>query len=111
MRRGRHTFLAMGVYMELLQWIDESVYFRVNYSAQPFCRVRDTGHEWEILFAPGKGPKHPGPYYATSFAQAKRWVLSYAKHHEANLKGKPMRIGSGPEPNEPWPWPASDNSA
>lgn len=96
----------MGISYEQLQWIDESFYFRVHYSAQPFCRVRDTGHEWEILFAPGKGPKHPGPYYAGSFKQAKRWVVGYAKYHEAKLTGQPMRLGSlQPEPDEPWPWP------
>jgi hypothetical protein len=96
----------MGITYEQLQWIDESFYFRIHYAAQPFCRVRDTGHEWEILFAPGKGPKNPGPYYAASFKQAKRWVVGYAKYHEAKLTGQPMRLGSlQPEPDEPWPWP------
>lgn len=50
----------MGYITEIRQWIDESIYFRVHYAAQPFARVRDTGHAWEILFAPGKGPKNPG---------------------------------------------------
>ncbi|WP_233842334.1 hypothetical protein [Dyella sp. 2HG41-7] len=92
--------------MERLQWIDDSTYFKVNYAAQPFCRVRDTGHEFEILFAAGKGPKNPGPYYAYSFNQAKRYVLGYAKHHESRLQGQVMKVGNyAPEPNEPWPWP------
>lgn len=96
----------MGTFMEIRQWIDDSIYFRVDYAAQPFCRVRDTGHEWEILFAPGKGPKDPGPYYANSLKQAKRWVNGYARYHEAKLAGGPMKIGTGhKEPDEPWPWP------
>lgn len=96
----------MTIIMERYQWIDDATYFKVAYAAQPFCRVRDTGHEWEILFARGKGPSDPGPYYAASFAQAKRWVCGYAKYHEAKLMGQPMKVGfSGPVPDEPWPWP------
>ena len=93
----------MGVSMEIFRWIDDAVYFRVDYAAQPFCRVADTGHEWEIRFA--RGPKDPGPYYAYSFAQAKRWVYGYARHHEAKLIGQRMRIGLADDPDEPWPWP------
>ncbi|GLQ96490.1 hypothetical protein [Dyella mobilis] len=98
--------MNLGFSYERRQWLDDALYFRINYAAQPFCRVRDTGHEWEILFAPGKGPKDSGPYYAASFAQAKRWISGYAKHHEAALKGQRMKIGfSAPAPDEPWPWP------
>lgn len=96
----------MGYSMEIRQWVDDSVYFRIHYAAQPFARVRNTGHEWEILFAAGKGPKHPGPYYAASFAQAKRWIDGYARHHEHKLIRQHMRVGSlAEEPDEPWPWP------
>jgi hypothetical protein len=96
----------MGVYMEKREWIDDSVYFRVFYAAQPFARVRDTGHEWEILFAPGRGPTNPGPYYAASFDQAKRWIFAYARHHELRLIGRTMPTGSyEAKTDEPWPWP------
>lgn len=96
----------MGTPCERRQWIDDSFYFRVYYAAQPFARVRDTGHEWEILFAPGKGPTNPGPYYAASFKQAKRWIDGYARHHEHRLIGQQMRMGSyEAETDEPWPWP------
>jgi hypothetical protein len=57
--------------------------------------ARDTGHEWEILFSLGKGAKYPRPSYAIRFAQAKRWMLGYAKHREAILKGQSTSIGSG----------------
>jgi len=90
---------------EKRQWIDDSLYFRLHYAAQPFCRVRDTGHEWEILFAPGKGPKNPGPYYAYSLKQAMRWIDGYVRHHKRRLEGQWMREVSGREPDEPWPWP------
>lgn len=80
---------------EHLPWIDEAAYyFRLHYAAQPFCRVRDTGHEWEILFATGKGPKHPWLYYAASFKQAKRWIDGYTRYHEHKLKGQEMRMGA-----------------
>jgi hypothetical protein len=93
----------MGISYERLHWIDDAFYFRVHYAAQPFCRVADTGHEWEIRFA--RGPKHLGPYYATNFVQAKRWVTAFARHHEKKLTGQMMRVVSGEDPTEPWPWP------
>lgn len=74
--------------------------------------MRDSGHEWEILFAAGCGPKDHGPYYAETFKQAKRWVCKYAAHHEGKLRGPRLKIGMyGAEPDEPWPWPKPQQSA
>jgi hypothetical protein len=100
----------MGISYEKRPSLDDAFYFRVHYAAQPFCRVRDTGHEWEMLSAPGKGPKNPGPYYAASFAQAKRWIFAYGRHHEHRLIGRMVTTGSyKAEPDEGWPWPEADS--
>jgi hypothetical protein len=75
----------MPIEMERFLWIDESTHFRVRGSVSPFCRVIEVDGRWEIVFR--RGPTNAGPHYAGSFSQARRWVLGYAKYHEAKLTG------------------------
>lgn len=75
----------MPIDMERFLWIDESTHLRVRGSVEPFCRVAEVDGRWEIVFS--RGPTNAGPHYAGSFRQAKRWVLDYAKYHEAKLTG------------------------
>ena len=83
-------FWCVTIIMERFHWIDNATYFRSDYGTTHFCRVAplDDGR-WEIMFTRGANP--PGPHYAASFLQAKRWVVRFAMRREKQLIGPPTQ--------------------